>query len=71
MALHNAGQSVVIPIMVRSCDWKGAPFEKLQGLPADMKAITAWTDRDAAWTSVAAGVRQKLEELKQNAKRST
>ena len=63
MKLHETGKAVVIPIMLRSCDWKNAPFAKLQGLPRDMKAITAWEDRDEAWTSVATGIRSMTENL--------
>ncbi|MBC8872288.1 MAG: hypothetical protein H8E44_22890 [Planctomycetes bacterium] len=27
---HNAGDARVIPIMLRTVDWKGAPFSQLQ-----------------------------------------
>jgi internalin A len=60
---HAEGKAVVIPILLRSCDWKGAPFGKLQGLPKDMKPVTAWSDRDAAWTDVAAGIRSIAEKM--------
>ncbi len=60
---HTAKQATVIPVLLRSCDWKGAPFGKLQGLPTDMKAVTAWQDRDAAWTNVATGIRAIAESL--------
>jgi hypothetical protein len=36
---------------------------KLQGLPRDMKAVTAWEDRDAAWTDVASGIRSIAQGL--------
>jgi hypothetical protein len=54
---HAAGRATVIPIILRACDWRSAPFGKLQGLPKDMKPITTWQDRDAAWTDVAHGIR--------------
>jgi internalin A len=60
---HAAKQATVIPVLLRSCDWKGAPFGKLQGLPTGMKAVTAWPDRDAAWTDVATGIRAIAEHL--------
>jgi internalin A len=60
---HAAKQATVIPVLLRSCDWKGAPFGKLQGLPTGMKAVTAWPDRDAAWTDVARGIRAIAESL--------
>jgi len=54
---HQNGEATVIPIMLRPCDWHGAPFGKLQGLPKGMKPVTAWDDRDSAWTDVAIGIR--------------
>jgi internalin A len=60
---HAAKEATVIPVLLRSCDWKGAPFEKLQGLPTGLKAVTAWPDRDAAWTDVATGIRAIAERL--------
>lgn len=63
MKRHDSGQAKVIPIMLRSCDWKNSPFAKLQGLPLEMKAVTSWSDRDAAWTDVALGIRSIAEKL--------
>jgi len=60
---HESGDAIVIPVLLRSCDWKGAPFGKLQGLPKDMTPITAWKDRDAAWTDVATGIRMIAEQF--------
>ena len=32
---HQRGEARVIPIILRACDWKRAPFAKLQALPKD------------------------------------
>src|SRR5215469_1147613 len=61
---HAAKEATVVPLLLRPCDWKGAPFGKLQGLPKDMKAVTAWPDRDAAWTDVAIGIRAIAERVR-------
>lgn len=66
MKRHDAGEAVVIPIILRSCDWKGAPFGKLQGLPKDMKPVKDWPDRDQAFTNVAQGIRKVAERLAKN-----
>jgi hypothetical protein len=58
---HQLGEATVVPIMLRTCDWQGAPFGKLQGLPKGMKPVTAWHDRDRAWTNVAIGIRTIAE----------
>jgi TIR domain len=66
MQRHDAGEAAVIPIILRSCDWKGAPFGKLQGLPKDMKPVNDWADRDQAFTNVAQGIRKVAERLAAN-----
>jgi tetratricopeptide (TPR) repeat protein len=63
LARHEAGQARVIPIALRPVDWKDAPFAHLQALPTDAQPITKWTDRDEAWTNVAAGIRRSIEDL--------
>lgn len=60
---HEVGEARVVPIMLRECDWENAPFAKLQGLPRDANPVTSWDNRDAAWTSVAKGIRQVVQEL--------
>ena len=37
---HDAGEAVVVPIIVRPVDWSAAPFSMLQVLPRDGKPIT-------------------------------
>ncbi len=60
---HDRGEARVIPIILRECDWKGASFGKLQGLPKDGKAVTSWANKDKAWTDVALGIRQAVEAM--------
>jgi len=66
MERHEASKAVVIPIILRSCDWKGAPFGKLQWLPKDMKPVDKWSNRDQAFTNVAQGIRKVAEKLAQH-----
>ena len=61
---HDAGDACVIPVILRSVDWRGAPFAKLQALPRDAKPVTSWPDRDEAFTDVARGIRQVVEDLR-------
>jgi internalin A len=61
---HKQGEAKVVPVMLRPCDWKGAPFGALQGFPKDMKPVVKWRNRDEAWTNVAAGIRKVAEELR-------
>lgn len=64
MKQHEEGISVVIPIMLRSCDSTGASFMKLQGLPINLIPVTKWKDRDEAFTDIAVGLRAIVEEIR-------
>src|SRR5450755_112251 len=59
----KAGQVRVIPILVRPCDQKGAPFAHLQVLPTNDKAITTWNNRDEAWANVVRGIREVVNQI--------
>jgi hypothetical protein len=57
MERHVAGEAVVIPVILRACDWHHAPFGKLLATPTDGKPITQWPDRDQAFLEVARAIR--------------
>lgn len=57
---HQRDEATVIPVILRPCEWKRAPFAQLLALPEDGKPITKWPDRDEAYLSVAVGLRQVL-----------
>jgi len=63
VARHQAGRALVIPIILRACDWTHAPFGKLQALPKDAKPVKKWEDLDEAFTDIAQGLRQAISEL--------
>lgn len=54
---REAGEVHVIPVILRPCDWQGAPFGKLQPLPKDGKPVTEWRSRDRAFTDIIKGIR--------------
>lgn len=60
---HEAGTARVLPIILHPCDWESAPFAEIQVLPAGAKAVTLWTNRNAAFTSIAKGIRKVVNEL--------
>lgn len=63
LELHQALRTRVIPILLRPVVWQDAPFAHLQVLPSNMKAITTWKNRDAAFVNVAASLRRAIEGL--------
>ncbi|MFO0756189.1 MAG: toll/interleukin-1 receptor domain-containing protein [Byssovorax sp.] len=60
---HDRGEAVVIPIMLRPVDIELLPISRLGLLPSDLRPITMWPDRDAAWLSVEQGIRKAIEAL--------
>jgi hypothetical protein len=63
MERHARGEARVVPILVRPCDWVGAPFATLRALPRSGKAVTSWGNRDEAWLNVVEGIRAAVEEM--------
>ncbi len=60
---HEAGTARVIPIILKPCDWQGAPFSQLQALPKDGKPVTTWTNRDQAFTDIALGIKAAVAHI--------
>ncbi len=60
---HEAKEARVIPIILRSVEWRDTPFGKLQALPKDAKPVTSWEDRDEAYADVARGIKAAIEVL--------
>lgn len=67
MERHDAGEAIVIPVILRACDWHHAPFGKLNATPRDGKPITQWPDTDEAFLQVAQAVRGAVESLTKKA----
>ncbi len=63
----EAGLSLVIPIIVRDCDWKSFPvISELQVLPPGGYAISDsdhWGNRDKAFVTVIKRLRESIEKL--------
>jgi anti-sigma regulatory factor (Ser/Thr protein kinase) len=57
---HNAGEALVIPVILRPVDWKTAPFAQLQALPKDARPVTKWRNRDEAFANIAEGIRKAV-----------
>lgn len=64
---HDRGEAIVIPVILRPCDWHPTPFGKLNAVPRDGKPITRWPDMDEAMLQVALAVRQAASRLSTSA----
>jgi hypothetical protein len=55
---HRRGQVLIIPILLRPCDWQSTMVAHLQCLPRNGIPITSWENQDEALTSIAQEIRQ-------------
>ncbi len=65
---HDRGEQIVVPIVLRSVDFKGLPIERLKMLPKDAKAVISrhWFDQDEAFLNIAEGLRRVVEHFSDN-----
>jgi TIR domain len=57
---HELGEARVIPVILRPCEWKEAPFGKIMATPRDGKPITSFPDLDEAFLQVTQAIRQAV-----------
>jgi hypothetical protein len=57
---HERGEARVIPVILRPCEWKEAPFGKLMATPRDGKPVTSFPDLDDAFLQVTQAIRQAV-----------
>ena len=61
MKRHQEGSARVVPIILRKCEWQQMPYAKLQALPKGAKPVTEFSQRDDAFTDIAAGLRTVVD----------
>lgn len=59
---HDAGAAGVVPVFAQPCDWKGAPFGKLQGVPKDALPISRYPNPEEGFAEAAAAIRRSHRE---------
>jgi TIR domain len=52
MERHKKGECIVVPIIIRPCDFGEMPFAKFQAVPKNAKPISQWENADEAWLDV-------------------
>jgi hypothetical protein len=58
---HEAKEAIVVPVILRPCDWHDTPFGKLQAAPKDGLAITLWPNVDEAFLDVVTSIKRALQ----------
>jgi TIR domain len=62
MERHHAGSAIVVPIIVRPCDWTSSPLGGLKALPKDAKPLVKWATLDDAFLDVVQSLRKLITE---------
>jgi internalin A len=63
MERHEAGDAVVIPVIIKDVDWHDSPFGKLQPLPKDGKAVETWEIKNTAWKDVTEAIKRVAKSI--------
>jgi len=61
---QKAGKAIIVPIIVRECDWNIPALRRYKALPEDGKPVIShhWHNTDAAFANVAAGLRMLIQQ---------
>ncbi len=58
---HDSGETLVIPIILRTCDWLNSPLKKLLAVPKDGKPINTWDDKDQVYHNVKQEIEKSID----------
>ena len=61
VARHEAGESLVIPVILRKSVWENEPFGHLQALPTKGKPVVSYRQRDEGYAEIARGLAEVAE----------
>lgn len=53
-------ETIVIPLIIRPCDWLNSRISGLLALPTDGKPVSSWKSRDTAFLDVITGIRKAM-----------
>ena len=57
------GEAIVVPVILKPCNWMWLEFKDLQAVPKEGKAITTWPDKDLAFLDVTTRIGQLAQGL--------
>lgn len=67
---YNKREAIVVPIILRFCDWSNTPFSMIQCLPLNAKPVKDWPDQDQAFLNIVDGIKALLNSI-DNAKQDS
>jgi len=60
---HNESEVIIIPVVIRPCDFSSLEIKKFQALPKGAKPISKWEDKDDAWLDVLQGIKKVINNI--------
>jgi len=66
MKLHRENKAIIIPIILKPCDWIDLPISNILSLPKDARAISLWENEDEAWLDVINGIKLNCKKVLKN-----
>jgi hypothetical protein len=63
LARAEAGEALVLAVLVRPYDLGADPFGSLRVLPTDKRPVESWPSQEEAWANVAGGIREAVLQL--------
>ena len=60
------GECKILPVIVRPCIWDETILKNFLALPEDGKAINKYDNEDEAYTEIAKGVKDIIEEIRKS-----
>lgn len=64
IARQDAGETVIVPILLSACEWEKAAFSQYQLLPSNRVPVASWPNTDEAFRDVVIGIRKAVEKLR-------
>jgi len=58
---RDADEAVVIPIILRPCQWQNSQLGRLQALPKNGKPVTKWSNKDEAFLHVVQEISRAID----------
>jgi hypothetical protein len=68
---HAKGEAVVVPVILRHCDWENTPLGGLEALPEKGRPVMEWPSRDQAWQDTVNRLRRVAENIENQRKIET
>ncbi len=69
LARHARGEAVVVPVVLRHCDWKNTPLGNLEAVPEKGRPVVEWHTRDEAWQNVVERLHGVLDAIEERRKK--